>query len=175
VQYHNVQLNRAPIAAYADRLLAAEALVLVYPVWNEGFPAILKGLFYRVFIPGVSFKIGPDGAAVPNLQSCENSLRFALMAPVARPVSCLETRPSAWSNAWCVRCPATQFAATIWPITIWNIPTPSSGAPPWRRSTNICGLVGQSASRRDSGRKAVEGVGYLTGVIRLWDKSAALW
>jgi NAD(P)H dehydrogenase (quinone) len=68
VQYHNVELNRAPIAPYADRLLAAEALVLVYPVWNEGFPAILKGFFDRVFIPGVSFKIGPDGAPVPNLQ-----------------------------------------------------------------------------------------------------------
>ena len=68
VQYHNVELNQAPIATYADRLLAAEALVLVYPVWNEGFPAILKGFFDRVFIPGVSFKIGPDGAAVPNLQ-----------------------------------------------------------------------------------------------------------
>lgn len=73
VQYHNVELNRAPIAAYADRLLAAEPLVLVYPVWNEGFPAILKGFFNRVFIPGVSFKIGPDGAAVPNLQTCESS------------------------------------------------------------------------------------------------------
>ena len=54
--------------AYADGLLAAEALVLIYPVWNEGFPAILKGFFDRVFIPGVSFKIGPDGAAIPNLQ-----------------------------------------------------------------------------------------------------------
>ncbi len=68
VQYHNAELNRAPIAGYADRLLAAEALVLIYPVWNEGFPAILKGFFDRVFIPGVSFKIGPGGAAVPNLQ-----------------------------------------------------------------------------------------------------------
>ena len=68
MRYHNADLNRAPIAAYADRLLAAEALVLVYPVWNEGFPAILKGFFDRVFIPGVSFKIGPDGAVVPNLQ-----------------------------------------------------------------------------------------------------------
>ena len=35
---------------------------------DEGFPAILKGFFDRVFIPGVSFKIGPDGAAIPNLQ-----------------------------------------------------------------------------------------------------------
>jgi NAD(P)H dehydrogenase (quinone) len=63
-----VELNRAPIGDYADRLLAAEALVLIYPVWNEGFPAILKGFFDRVFIPGVSFNVGPDGAIVPNLQ-----------------------------------------------------------------------------------------------------------
>jgi NAD(P)H dehydrogenase (quinone) len=38
------------------------------PVWNEGFPAILKGFFDRVFIPGVSFKIGAGGAATPNPQ-----------------------------------------------------------------------------------------------------------
>jgi NAD(P)H dehydrogenase (quinone) len=68
MQYHDLQLNRAHIANYADRLLAAEALVLVYPVWNEGFPAILKGFFDRVFIPGVSFTVGPDGALVTNLQ-----------------------------------------------------------------------------------------------------------
>ena len=68
MQYHDVELNRAPIGDYADRLLAAEALVLIYPVWNEGFPAILKGFFDRVFIPGVSFNVGPDGAIVPNLQ-----------------------------------------------------------------------------------------------------------
>ena len=43
VRYHNIRVNREPVADYADRLLAAEALVLVYPVWNEGFPAILKG------------------------------------------------------------------------------------------------------------------------------------
>ena len=67
IQYHDIKLNRAPVAAYADRLLAAEALILIYPVWNEGFPAILKGFFDRVFIPGVSFKIGPDGAATPGL------------------------------------------------------------------------------------------------------------
>jgi len=56
------------IAGDADRLLAAEALVLVYPVWNEGFPAILKGFFDGVFIPGVSFNVAADGAPVPNLQ-----------------------------------------------------------------------------------------------------------
>jgi NAD(P)H dehydrogenase (quinone) len=39
MQYHNIELNRTPIAGYADRLLAAEALVLIYTVWNGGgFP-----------------------------------------------------------------------------------------------------------------------------------------
>jgi NAD(P)H dehydrogenase (quinone) len=69
IRYHNVAVNREPIAGYADRLLAAEALVLLYPVWNEGFPAILKGFFDRVFIPGVSFNVASDGAPIPNLQN----------------------------------------------------------------------------------------------------------
>jgi NAD(P)H dehydrogenase (quinone) len=68
MQYHDVELNRQNVASYADRLLAAEALVLIYPVWNEGFPAILKGFFDRVFIPGVSFTVGPNGELVTKLQ-----------------------------------------------------------------------------------------------------------
>ena len=69
IEYHDTTTTKPRVAAFADRLLAADALVLVYPVWNEGFPAILKGFFDRVFIPGVSFKIGPNGAATPNLQN----------------------------------------------------------------------------------------------------------
>jgi NAD(P)H dehydrogenase (quinone) len=67
--YHDPNVNRLSVASYADRLLAAEALVLAYPVWNEGFPAILKGFFDRVFIPGVSFKLGADGSATPSLEN----------------------------------------------------------------------------------------------------------
>jgi len=66
--YHDTSINRARVAPYAERLLRAEALVLVYPVWNEGFPAILKGFFDRVFIPGVSFKMGADGSLAPSLE-----------------------------------------------------------------------------------------------------------
>jgi NAD(P)H dehydrogenase (quinone) len=96
LQYHEVTLNRGPVAAYADRLLAAEALVLIYPVWNEGFPAILKGFFDRVFIPGVSFTIGPDGAPVLNLQKLRKLAAVCTCGAIARPVSCLGTRPNAW-------------------------------------------------------------------------------
>ena len=50
----------------STRLQAAEALVLCFPVWNFGYPAILKGFFDRVFLPGVSFKM-VDGKVRPNL------------------------------------------------------------------------------------------------------------
>src|SRR3954468_577924 len=55
--YHDVASNRAPVAEYVERLRRAEALVLVFPVWNFGYPAILKGFFDRVFLPGVSFEL----------------------------------------------------------------------------------------------------------------------
>ncbi len=61
LDYHEVGPNRARVAAHAARLEAADALVLVYPVWNFGFPAILKGYLDRVFLPGVSFDIDPAG------------------------------------------------------------------------------------------------------------------
>lgn len=64
--YHEVGVNEGPVAPYVARLRAAEALVLVFPVWNFGFPAILKGFFDRVFLPGVSFRL-EDGFVKPNL------------------------------------------------------------------------------------------------------------
>ena len=64
--YHEVGPNLSPVAPYVERLRAAEALVLVFPVWNFGFPAILKGFFDRVFLPGVSFRL-EEGKVRPNL------------------------------------------------------------------------------------------------------------
>ena len=64
--YHEVGPNTAPVQAYVDRLRAAQALVLVFPVWNFGYPAMLKGFFDRVFLPGVSFRL-EQGRVVPNL------------------------------------------------------------------------------------------------------------
>ena len=64
--YHEVGTNTAAVQTYVDRVMAAEALVLVFPVWNFGFPAILKGFFDRVFLPGVSFRL-EEGLVKPNL------------------------------------------------------------------------------------------------------------
>lgn len=67
LHYHEVPANRAPVEAYVTQLLVAEALVFVFPVWCFGLPAILKGFFDRVFLPGVTFKLGEDGIARPAL------------------------------------------------------------------------------------------------------------
>ena len=65
--YHDTASNRQPVASHVERLLHAQALVLVYPVWNFGFPAILKGVLDRVFLPGVSFHLG-GGSYQPGLR-----------------------------------------------------------------------------------------------------------
>ncbi|WP_417687175.1 NAD(P)H-dependent oxidoreductase [Roseibium sp.] len=64
--YHDLDANREPVAEYVERLERADAMVIVTPVWNFGHPAILKGFFDRVFLPGVSFKM-KDGKVVPCL------------------------------------------------------------------------------------------------------------
>jgi len=69
IDYHNVAVNRHNVASNVDRLLAAEALVFSFPVWNMGFPAILKGFVDRVFLPGVSFTLGEDGSHNPSLHN----------------------------------------------------------------------------------------------------------
>jgi putative NADPH-quinone reductase len=62
LNYHDMAVNLTDrIKSYADRLLAAEVLIFIHPVWNYGYPAILKGYFDRVFLPGVSFVMEGDG------------------------------------------------------------------------------------------------------------------
>jgi len=74
MHYHDVPENITPeLKPYVDRLMATDGLVIVHPVWNYGFPAILKGYFDKVFLPGVAFVLeggdGPDkGKLRPNLK-----------------------------------------------------------------------------------------------------------
>jgi NAD(P)H dehydrogenase (quinone) len=69
IVYNDPSVNRRNVASHVDRLLAAEALVFCFPVWNMGFPAILKGFVDRVFVPGVSFRLEQNGDFVPMLHN----------------------------------------------------------------------------------------------------------
>lgn len=65
--YHDVPGNLKPVQRYVDRLQRAEALVFCFPTWCFGLPAILKGFFDRVFVPGVAFDISDPKNVRPAL------------------------------------------------------------------------------------------------------------
>src|SRR6266478_5309006 len=75
--------NLAGIEDYVERLRAAEALVLCFPTWWYGMPAILKGWFDRVWVTGVAFTLPPGrGAIRPALH---NIRKFAVVTTYGSP------------------------------------------------------------------------------------------
>jgi len=66
LEYHDTSINQKRIGSYVERLQKADGVVLCHPVWNFGWPAILKGYFDRVFLPDVSFKL-TNGVLTPGL------------------------------------------------------------------------------------------------------------
>jgi NAD(P)H dehydrogenase (quinone) len=49
--------NIEGVAAHVEALRWAEGWVVVYPTWFYGVPAMLKGWFERVWLPGVTFQV----------------------------------------------------------------------------------------------------------------------
>lgn len=63
------------LAAEKAELAAAQVLILVFPTWWSGFPAILKGWFDRVWAPGLAFDHAPDfGPMRPRLSKLKDVL-----------------------------------------------------------------------------------------------------
>ncbi|MAD03804.1 NAD(P)H-dependent oxidoreductase [Pseudoalteromonas shioyasakiensis] len=54
--YDQVQPFEPCLDTFTDALKWADHLVLIAPIWWGSVPAKLKGLFDRVFLPGVTFK-----------------------------------------------------------------------------------------------------------------------
>jgi NAD(P)H dehydrogenase (quinone) len=67
--YVDTKVNTREVESYVERLRAAEALVLVFPVWFDGLPAMMQGYFQRVFLPGVALRIDERGLFHPNLHN----------------------------------------------------------------------------------------------------------
>lgn len=63
--YQSVQPLEADLRQAQADILWAEHLTLVYPIWWGGIPALLKGFFDRVFLPGFAFKYR-EGKAFPD-------------------------------------------------------------------------------------------------------------
>jgi len=80
--YHDTEINQRGLEGYVDRLKAAEAMVVQFPVWTFGPPAMLKGYFDRLLMPGVAFDISDPANVKPMLQ---NIRRLAAITTYGRP------------------------------------------------------------------------------------------
>jgi putative NADPH-quinone reductase len=65
--YHDTSRNQAGVEHYVSRLRATEALVLQFPTWAFGLPAMLKGWIEKVMIPGVAFDLSDPARVKPLL------------------------------------------------------------------------------------------------------------
>ena len=81
IAYHNVGSNQEHVAKEIERLRRCNGLVLVFPTWWYGMPAILKGYIDRVWLPGVVFKLD-RGRTRPILDNIE---RFAVVTTYGSP------------------------------------------------------------------------------------------
>jgi putative NADPH-quinone reductase len=67
--YHDVSQNQKGLESYVARLTSADALVLQFPTWCFGPPAMLKGFFDRMIMPGVAFDLGDPAQVKPLLRN----------------------------------------------------------------------------------------------------------
>ncbi|MGD9996191.1 MAG: NAD(P)H-dependent oxidoreductase [Ilumatobacteraceae bacterium] len=66
--YHGDEPVLDPLVAeHIADITAAHTLIYVYPTWWSGLPAILKGWFERVMVPGVGFVFDAKGKVRPGL------------------------------------------------------------------------------------------------------------
>src|ERR1700684_1333005 len=67
--YHDTSRNRIGLEDTIARLTSAEALILQFPTWCFGLPAMLKGFFDRMIMPGVAFDLSDPAHVKPTLRT----------------------------------------------------------------------------------------------------------
>lgn len=94
--YQHVQ-PLEPDLQHAQSLIRwAEHLVFVFPIWWGGVPALMKGFFDRVLLPGFAFKYRSDSAFPEQL----------LKGRSADLLVCMDTPP--WYYRWVYRMPGLE-------------------------------------------------------------------
>ena len=81
--YNTPHPDLAAVAEHVARLRRAEALVVCFPTWWYGMPAILKGYFDRVWTTGVAFSLPEGGGAIR--PALTNIKRFWVVTTLGSP------------------------------------------------------------------------------------------
>jgi len=82
LSYHEVPANQLKVKGHIDRLQRAEAIVFCFPTWCFGLPAMLKGWFDRLLMPGVAFDISDPANVRPMLTNIQ---RISAVVTYGRP------------------------------------------------------------------------------------------
>ena len=69
--YHDVTQNQRGLEDYVARIKAADVLVMQFPTWCFGPPAMLKGFVDRLMMPGVAFDLSDPKHARPTLDTLQ--------------------------------------------------------------------------------------------------------
>lgn len=73
--YYSGSYESSNVAEQSGRLQEAQALILLFPTWWFGFPAMLKGWFDRVWGPGIAYDHASDfGPIKPRLDNLRKVL-----------------------------------------------------------------------------------------------------
>ncbi len=102
------------LQSYADDLAWAQALVLVYPTWWGGQPAMLKGWIDRVWVAGVAWEL-PEGATV--LKPRLSNLRRIVVVTThgsSKLINSLQGEPGKRTATRSIRAMCSKRTRTTW-------------------------------------------------------------
>jgi NAD(P)H dehydrogenase (quinone) len=98
-----------------EDLVVAEVLILVFPTWWFGFPAVLKGWFDRVWAPGAAFDHAPGfGPMIPRLHGLREVLAVTTMGAPGWVDWLVMRRPLARVLRWGIVRPCAPKARVTW-------------------------------------------------------------
>jgi putative NADPH-quinone reductase len=103
------------VAAEQAELAATEILILVFPTWWFGFPAILKGWFDRVWAPGTAYDHAPDLRMMrPRLANLREVLAVTTLGAPAWVDRLILRRPLRRILRWAIVRPCAPQARVTW-------------------------------------------------------------
>lgn len=121
VATHHIGLAARPaVAHHAELLRRAAVLVLVYPTWWGGPPAMLKGWFDRVFCEGVAYTLPPGADRVRPLLRNIRQLVVITTGGSPRWVNALQGEPGRRMIRWGLRSLMHPLARTRW-LALYNM------------------------------------------------------
>jgi putative NADPH-quinone reductase len=145
--YQQVQPLEADLLKAQEDITWAEHLTLVYPIWWGAIPALLKGFFDRVLLPGFAFKYRP-GKAFP---------QKLLQGRTADLLVTMDTPP--WYYRWVYRMPGLH--------QVRKTTLAFCGIRP-RTTLTFGPLLNSTARQRQTWLARAKAIaqGYVSGIIR---------